>query len=192
MSNTKTHVNGKPPTVARCTLGADDENKRFVWRLKGGESGTLTCYSKSPWGIVVHWDNAARRTAPHFTDAETCDGCVKELPRKELYYLFAHHCEKNRFVFLELTENAARLLVKQLGAGESLRGAGLFVQRTKADNGRLQIRLMNPHPDPSRLPADEDPQATLLALWKVKRGDPRSGRQFPTGRGGFLPPKGRE
>lgn len=178
--------------LARAELGKSDKNEIFVRRLKGSESLTMTVYSPQPWGVQVHWSKATRRSSPHFTDSKRCPGCQDDLPRKSLFYIFGFEIEQTRLIYLELTEKAGEAIKKQLGFGETMRGIGLYVSRTPANNGRLQVRVMNSHPAPQTLPPDRDPHDTLMRLWRIGPGDSRGGKEFPTTTNGFLSRNGHE
>lgn len=168
------------PQLARAELGKSNKQEIFVKRLKGSESLTMTVYSPAPWGVMVHWSKARGRSSPHYADRARCAGCKDNLPTKELYYVYGFEVEQNRLIFLELTEKAALSIKRQLGAGETMRGIGLYVQRTPASNGRLQARVMNAHPMPNTLPADRDPEETLLRLWGIVAPTvaPKHGAEF--------------
>jgi hypothetical protein len=150
----------------------------YILRLQGAERFTFTVYSSAIFGIWVHW--SGDRSSPHYTDTKRCQGCQEEQPMRWKGFLHAYCIEKRQDVFLELTPGSARALQEQLGAGESLRGQGLFVQRTKGNNGRLLIRVLNAHPDSAKLPPEIDPQASLMTLWGIKPQSPKGGREFPT------------
>lgn len=161
---------GKPRKLAGASLDVRPKPKIWVWRLEGGERGTMVIYSPKVHGVTVHFDPSKTRSAPHFDDGEPCDGCNAELPKKELYYLFGFHHEKARLVFLEMPRGAADALRTMLAMGETLRGLGLHIERTKADNGRLRFRFI-PVEMKTKLPPDRHPQETLFAMWGVPIDD---------------------
>lgn len=156
----------------------------YILRLKGSEGFTFTVYSDAIFGIWVHW--SGDRSAPHYTDAKRCPGCGRDEPKRWKGFLHCYCIEKKQEVFLELTPASANSLTDQLAVGELLRGQGLFVKRTKGDNGRLLIRVLNAHPDPKSLPQALDPQVSIMSLWGIRQKAPEGGMEFPThARNGF-------
>lgn len=179
----------EPRKLAGASLSERKKSKIWVWRLKGGERGTIVIYSPKFHGVTVHWNPSAGRSSAHFTDAEHCDGCQDELPTKELYYLFGSHSEKARKVFLEMPRGAAEALQGMLAHAESFRGLRIWVERTKADNGRLRFRILEQEAG-VKLPADQHPQETLFAMWGIPLDDtPPPPTSLPPSNG-FLHPNG--
>jgi hypothetical protein len=159
----------KKPVAKRAELRLDQVERGYVLRLKAGQVITFTCYSPKPWGLVVHWDPAARRTEGHYEPTASCVGCMEELATKEIYYLFGRVIETGKDCFIEMPDGAAKSLVSSLALGESLRGAGLVLQRGKTDNTRLKIRVSNRFEHVEALPKDKDPLPTLEYLWAEDR-----------------------
>lgn len=172
------HETATPLEVARTKLGPPKECHPYVLRLKGGQGYNFHVYSPTFWGFKIHW--AGDHSEPHFTDGTHCPGCARELPSKERYYLFCWCIDKKQHVFLEFTESAARKFEEQLPPKSNMRGLGIFVSRTKADNGRLKLHLAAGRLDEKTLPPDRDPLPALMALWRVRPGRPFTGLEFPT------------
>lgn len=163
--------------VERATLEAPRPIKHpYVLRLKGSKSCTLQCYSKNFWGFKIHW--VGDHSEPHAKDATKCHWCQRNMPIKERYYLFGWDVDGKQEVFLEFTFNAARAVKKQLPKDCNMRGLGIYLSRTKSDNGRLNVHILNGRLDEKTLKPDRDPIHTLRALWRVKSGAQFHGIEF--------------
>ncbi len=161
--------NGRSRTVVRVDAEAKTSDTEFILRIGKGELATFSCYSPKPHGITVHWDVQQSRSEGHYEPEEECEGCQKNKPQKNLFYLWGQWCEKQKFCFLELPEGACKHLIGLLGMGETLRGAGLVIRRGDGKKAHLQIRLGNRFDHPEALPKDKDPLPTLESLWGKKR-----------------------
>jgi hypothetical protein len=150
----------------------------YILRLKGAERFTFTVYSHAIFGVWVHWSGG--KSSPHYTDADRCPGCARQEPKRWKGFVHCYCHEKKQEVFLELTPASAHSLLDQLAVGETLRGQGIFVNRTKGDNGRLLIRVMNPCREPEKLPEAKDPQESLMRIWGIHPLAPEGGLEFPT------------
>jgi len=119
--------------------------------------------SPRPWIFVTHW--TGKRSTPHFTPDETCEGCKSQLPKRPRGYvlLFSGHYRIKWFA--ELTEGATEKV--QLWAnGESIRGCYLSLTRERGKwNAPMLADISRLDQAPSDLPADEDPAPTLSVLW---------------------------
>lgn len=160
--------NGRQPLNRRTEPSPRKAPRMEVIRLKGGEAFQCTILSASFHGYVVHWDARIRRSRPCFLDANVCEGCKEELPSKTLFYLNVWHGSKG-CCFVELTEHCACQLKEILGDKISYRGVRVRLERTRAANGRLKVDVMEMSDDPSRCPAEQDPEDILRVLWDWKR-----------------------
>jgi len=150
----------------------------FILRLKGSEALTFHCFSRAPFGIWVHYDQIANRSEPHYTDAGECAGCLHQKPKRWKGFLHCWCVEKKQQVFLELTPASANALIGQQAVGETLRGKGIFVQRTKGKNGRLHVRILPGTIDPATMPEEVDPLPSIMALWGI-HPQASGGRELP-------------
>jgi hypothetical protein len=150
----------------------------YIYRLAAQETLTFHVFSRELFGIWVHWDRYNKRSTPHYSDTGNCDGCQRELPKRWKGFLHTWCVEKKQQLFLELTPASANALKAQLATGETLRGKGIFVQRTKGKNGRLLVRVLPGQIDPQAMPEELDPLRSLMAIWGIH---PRAtgGREFP-------------
>lgn len=187
-------MNRLPPDDTTMSLCIDPHPPKsgpeiYILRLKANEKFSFQVFSPDIFGIWVHWSGA--KSTPHFTDTGRCPGCRNEDPMRWKGFVHAHCIEKKQDVFLELTPASANSLRDQLGVGETLRGKCIFVNRTKGDNGRLLIRVMQGHLPSDALPPALDPQKSIMALWGIREKAPQGGMEFPTHTlNGFSPKKG--
>jgi hypothetical protein len=161
-------MNRIPPNDTRRTLDSQPVPPRpgpelFILRLKGGELKTITIYSRSLFGVNVHWNGA--KSEPHFKEEKNCNGCLKKMPMRWKGFLHGFCHEMGQEVFLELTPASAHSLLDQLGQGTVMRGNRIQVKRTKGDKGRLIIACLTAVPNPESLPPEKDPATSLLRLW---------------------------
>jgi len=150
---------------------------------------TSTLFSRSMFGVWVHFDQIAKRSSPHYTEETRCPGCQDQHPKRWKGFVHAFCVEKKQSVFLELTPASANALLGQLVAGETLRGKHIVVERSAGKNGRLSVRVMPYMTAPPEMPEELDPERSLKALWGLI-DKPRGGREFPRNGPGFLPKTG--
>lgn len=150
----------------------------YIYRLGAAESLTFHVFSRALFGIWVHWDRYNKRSTPHYSDTARCDSCQRELPKRWKGFLHVWCVEKKQQLFLELTPSSANALQSQLASGETLRGKGVFVQRTKGKNGRLLIRVLPGSIDPQTMPEELDPLRSIMALWGIHPQAP-GGMELP-------------
>lgn len=173
----KNRITGQPQ-LASASLKAPRKQKVYVWRLKGKEKGTVEIFSPDFHGFTVHFNPRIRRSCPHFDDVAECRGCQDQLPTKEVYYLFGWHVEDSRLVFLEITRAVAEKMKSKLAPDETFRGLVVHLERTTANNGRLEFRFINNHAPIKKLLPDRSPQEALFAMWGI-RFDPPQPEQTP-------------
>lgn len=150
----------------------------YILRLGASESLTFHCFSRQCFGIWVHFDQIVHRSQPHYTDEGECDGCLRQLPKRWKGFLHCWCVEKKQQVFVELTPASAGALIGQQATGETLRGKGIFLQRTKGKNGRLHVRILPGQIDPQSMPEEIDVLPSLLKLWGIPQNQ-TGGREFP-------------
>lgn len=149
----------------------------FIKRLKGSEKLHCTIYADAIRGVWYHWMNG--RSQPHYVDEKKCPGCIRCMGKKWKGYLHCYASEMKQEIFLELTPAAGIALTSQLGRKIGLRGFVIFVQRTKGDNGRLQIRIEGTQVDPAKLPSEKNPQPSITKLWEI--AESRAEQWMPPG-----------
>lgn len=135
-----------------------------VLRLKANASIKGWILSDFLWGFVIHWNNGIRRSSPHYDEPHQCEGCKREVPKKELFYLHILSPQYGQ-VFVELSPIAAKRIQQLLEGLSSYRGAFIEVKRTAADNGRLLATLPSYIETRADLPPSKDPVESLAKLW---------------------------
>lgn len=143
----------------------------FVRRLKGEEGVTCAILGDKVYGIWSHWQG--KKSEPHFRNADDCPGCIARRPKRWKGFLHVWDYATNKEIFLELTPASASQLGQQLGRNSDLRGERIRVQRTKGDNGRLTVAVLQAEPKIDVLPKEKDPRQTILKLWGVAQEDPQ-------------------
>lgn len=174
----------KPLTLVTCNTPPKAGPELYVLRVKGDKMHTITLYSKSLWGVWVHFGANSKKSSPHFSDEARCPGCIAKTPKRWKGFVHGFCNTLNQEVFLELTPAAAASLLQQLGDKGALRGNRIQVKRSGAANGRLQISVLTACVNPEQLPSEKDPQTSLLKLWGYDDTDAFGGREFPRDRGG--------
>lgn len=135
-----------------------------VWTPDRGVVWTATCLSPSVYGCLTHWTGT--RTVPCTVPAEHCAGCRDQRPSRWRGFLLCASLEDGRTRFVALTAKAWHDLEARLHGVTELRGIQLKISRSqKAANGRLDVFPIGRHPNPSLLPADQDPFPTLQLMW---------------------------
>lgn len=180
------------PQVARASLEPTQAKHPFILRLKAKKSTQLQVWSKSFWGITIHFNVVANRSMPHYDDNKKCPGCSEGWPAKKKFYLFGWCEQRKQELWVEFTEAKALAIQRQLPSGCSLRGLLMYVTRTNSDNGRLNYVISKDRMSEELLGRDRDPMEALTALWHMKNGHPFTGKEFPTGHvlaNGFLDPE---
>jgi len=142
----------------------------FFQRMKGSECHTFTIYSKTLFGLNVHFVHG--RSTPHYRNEKKCPGCRAQNSKRWKGFLHCFNVNLGQEVFLELTPHSAKSLLSQLGKGASLRGNRIQVKRTPGDNGRLLISILTAAPNVEQLPDPKDPLESLLRFWGMDRLDP--------------------
>lgn len=161
--------NGHPDEFARDNVPPKREGELWIERMKANGRKQFTIYSRHLWGIWTHWDG--KRSQPCYKDKKKCLGCGKGLPTRWKAYVHAYDHIKRMQVFVELTPTASRSLLDQIGKGLALRGVVMTLQRTAAQNGRLNVHLDKVTDATMHLPAEVDPFQTLCSIWGITRPD---------------------
>jgi hypothetical protein len=139
-----------------------------ITRLRGGQSLDGTICSPKLHGFFVHFNKLIRRSEACFEDPATCPGCQSKLPQKTLWYLYLW-CGPNKMEFVELTDGAARQLERALAGRKMWRGTRVRIERTRSDQGRLNVTVHEYSDNPDNVPADHDPSELLRFLWSSRR-----------------------
>lgn len=138
----------------------------WVETLGAGQSLTFTVYSPSLWGVWTHYSKGG--TKPCYEDHTNCEGGHNEKTMRWYGYLFGWSFRKSKNCFVQLTSGACDMLLSQVAPKATLRGLTLSIRRTAASEGRLLVEVQqHAHRDPKRLPMDQDPERSLLKMWKV-------------------------
>jgi len=141
----------------------EDGPELFVLRMKGNKCLTFTCYARKFSGVKYHWINGG--SSPHLGDEKKCPGCKAMQAIKYKYYVHCYCSEMRQEVFLELTPGACKALRDLLIHRPDWRGAVFQLKRIGADNGKLVPHILAPMTSPEALPAEKNPQESLLKLW---------------------------
>ncbi len=142
--------------------------RKEIVRVRGGQSFDVTVIGREFYAYVVHWNSKFRRSRPCYEDPATCEGCKDQLPSKRLFYLECW-CGQFGACFFEFTENVAFDLTGILSGKTDYRGSRLRIWRTHANNGRLNVEAKEWSEDPTKLPAETDPEETLRKMWEAPR-----------------------
>lgn len=135
-----------------------------VLRLKGNNVVKGWICSEFLWGFMIHYNSGIKRSSPHYDSPHHCEGCVKNVPLKELFYLHLLSPQYGQ-VFVEFTPTAALRVQSLLEGMASIRGAYIEVKRTQADNGRLIASVPEYFEPRTNLPPSKDPVESLSKLW---------------------------
>lgn len=153
-----------------CPLPPKPGPEMFFQRMKGNECHTFTIYSKSLFGINVHF--VGKRSSPHYRNEKKCPGCRAKNAKRWKGFLHCFNHNLSQEVFLELTPKSAQSLLSQLGRGAAMRGNRIQVKRTEGDNGRLLVSILTACDKPDQLPEGKDPLGSLLKFWGIDELDP--------------------
>lgn len=140
--------------------------EKFVRRVRAREKLTVTCISRTWWGIWIHWDG--KRSHPHEKAQGKCQGCKRGWPKRWKAYLHVYNSSNHAQEFLELTPIAVEALQSETAPSNNMRGVRFTIERGAGDKARMRIALLSHHesiPGNRPLPHEEDPKPTLLALW---------------------------
>jgi hypothetical protein len=142
-----------------------------IRRLKGSEHFDGCIVSEGITGLFIHYDERSRRSEPCLEKDFQCPGCERKLPSKWRGYLHVYPGGLEAPYILELTAEAAEMLLTLAGDRPTLRGLRVVVRRSRADNGRLSVHLHPVQVDKfEALPNPVDPVPVLHFLWSFKRG----------------------
>ena len=143
-------------------------SQKQVIRVKQQDALYLCCLSPKAEGIFIHWIGGRSAECP---GEDSCAHCKAGVGKKWKAYLDCATMGKGgHTLFLELTETAFDMLVKQLKPGESMRGVYFSVAKTKGGaKGRYLIEVKERRIDEHLLPSAESAIPLLRRLWSMSR-----------------------
>jgi len=141
-----------------------------------------TLPAKGNWRCVItserlyrpntHW--IAHRTLPCLGDS--CGACAALKPKKREAFAGVMRSNYGKHFILRLTENVARLLLRDLEPGASLRGTCFSIRRKGEDkHGYVEATLEDAISSPGRLPAAPDLPLQLSRIWRIDGWEPAVG-----------------
>jgi len=143
--------------------------KWWIQRLRAGEEGLYTIFSRSVWGVWTHY--GLYGSIPCLGDKHACYGCQNRMPKrwKGYYHAYDHHHKRQCFV--EVTPRIAEAVVDQLGLGQPIRGYRLKMKRGRGDKSRVKVEVLAPLAGGPELVDEKNPEETLRKLWDLNRPD---------------------
>src|SRR5580698_2020509 len=131
-----------------------------VLRVKTVEAQNFTVLSVQLKAVETHWWKG--RSSPCYGSKVACQGCAEEWVYKWKGYLHCIHWQSSSEVFLELTEQAVMLMMKQVSDRSQLRGTNLSILKTKgAARGRYLIEVLERVAPEESMSESRDPVETL-------------------------------
>ncbi len=164
-------------------IHSPSRNDRALWveRLKGEDQQSFVIASKKLYGFYSHW--TGKRSVPCWENHALCEGGHSDENLRENFLLQAWSLKKNRMVFLYLTPEAARQLEDQIQPGTPYLGLPVIVTRTKANNGRLHIRVSEFTTSQKLSTREVDPFESVMNFLRVPKAVRDQGRALGTGPG---------
>jgi hypothetical protein len=140
----------------------------WVEQLAASERQQWRIWSKCIWGVWTHYHDD-KSTSPCYKDHTRCKGGHDPVSLRWKGYVMGWCFKLNRPAFVQLTQASVDAWTNQLAEGTPIRGQTLLISRTAKKNGRLVIEVQ-PYQtvDPSSVPPDCDPRASLYNLWKLE------------------------
>lgn len=115
------------------------ENIFFVHSPKAEEKFKFAIYSAVIDPLYTHYNGKV--TVPCYLDRSLCDPKHSLLNLRWKGYVFGFDFGRNNLGFLQLTHEAANMLLDQLEGPQALRGLTVDVCRTKKRNGRMLVHV---------------------------------------------------
>ena len=140
-----------------------------IIRVTKAGTRMFRCQSPQIWGFYCHW--TGKDSVPCTGQNQSCNGCVKGLPRRWKGYLHVVDLQSHLEGFLELTPLSATCVNDQTAADFSLRGCRLQVVRGNGGaHSRLRITVLPDLAGGQGLRESKDPIITLGRLWELRNG----------------------
>jgi hypothetical protein len=151
--------------IRRCQTPAVKPRVKRLLKVTSATRYVGQIVNDSVWGFWTHWNASRRRTERCVGRSEGCEGCLAELPLKQIGIIELYNPQATASAFVQITPGAwDDLLIRVPRA--SLRGLQVVISRKPgSDKQPVIIDLVSYDADASHLPAPTDPWTTLARIW---------------------------